>query len=156
MKTYIIDTTEQIKSQCASSSASFRFFDDEIQAINAVEQQTPNLILLHYDVRGKDSTRYIDLLLTISPQTNIVVIGDNLSDEQVVSCLLLGAKGYQNIADLGVYIDKMIQVISKGEAWVSRRLTSCLLNAIRKQNSIDDPRFCFAGQYIFSAAHQKM
>jgi DNA-binding NarL/FixJ family response regulator len=156
MKIYIVDNTEQTKSQCTTISAEFRFFADEIQAVNAVEQQAPDLILLHYNLRGKDTARYIDLLLTICPQTNIVLIGDNLSDEQVVNCLLLGAKGYQNISELAFYIDKIIHVILAGEAWVSRRLTSCLLDAVRKQTGLDDPNFYFAGQYIFSAAHQKM
>jgi DNA-binding NarL/FixJ family response regulator len=156
MKIYVIDNTGQIQTDLLISQPNTRFFSDEIQAVNAVDEQSPDLILLHYHVRNKETARYIDLLLTISPTSDIILLGDHLTEDQIVHCLLQGAKGYQNITDLATYIDKIIKVISEGEAWISRRLTSCMMTAIRKQNSLDNSdSYYFSGQYTFSATHQK-
>ncbi len=87
-------------------------------------------------MRGSETAGYIDLLLSHSPATSIVVVGDNLQDEEVLGCLLAGAKGYQNSGQLSSYIGKIVQVILDGEAWVSRRMTARLLDAIRQQKQL--------------------
>lgn len=135
MKIFVIDNTWQIQPLLLTAEADVTFYTDEILALNAVELQSPVLVLLNYAVRGKQSARYIDLLLLTSPSTNIVVIGDNLPDEQVLETLLIGAKGYQNSRELAKYAEKIIKVIAQGEAWISRRMTAQLLDAIRQQNS---------------------
>lgn len=135
MKIHVIDNAGQIQPMLLMAEADVSFYSDEIQAINAAEAQAPGLILLNFAVRGGETAGYIDLLISISPTTNIVVIGDNLSEEDVLGCLLVGAKGYQNSQELAVYIKKIIKVIAAGEAWISRRLTGRLLDAIRHINT---------------------
>lgn len=138
MKIYVIDNIDQILPELLISASDVSIFSDEIQAINAIEHKIPDIILLNYSVRGKDTPRYIDLILSISPSSNIILIGESLTDEQVLACLLLGAKGYQNFRDLSAYIDKLIKVVGSNEAWISRKLTAKLIDAIRQQHSLDD------------------
>jgi DNA-binding NarL/FixJ family response regulator len=134
MKIYLIDATGQIKSQLLAKAIDVVCFSDEIQALNEVESNKPDLLLLDYALRGKKTAEYIDLLLCVSPATSIIVIGDELNDKQILECFLIGAKGYQNQSGLDQYSQKLIKVVAAGEAWISRRLTALLLDAIRIQN----------------------
>ena len=134
MKIFVIDQTGKIQSQFLIAESNTAYYSDEIQALNAVELQLPELVLLDYALRGEDTAEYVDLLLSRSPSTSIVLIGDNLADDQVLACLLVGAKGYQNIEELAHYAGKIIRVVGAGEAWITRRMTARLLDAIRLQN----------------------
>jgi DNA-binding NarL/FixJ family response regulator len=129
------------------AEADVSFFNDEIKAINAVELHQPELLFLDYNFQGAESANYIDLILSRSPSTSLLLVGENLADEQVMSCLLVGAKGYQNSNKLQMYIDKIINVISEGEAWISRRMTARLLDAIRQQNLLINPGLLSADLY---------
>ncbi|WP_054759404.1 response regulator transcription factor [Methylomonas koyamae] len=114
------------------------FYIDEIRALNAAEQDKPGLILLNYALRGADTAEYTGLLLNASPASNIVIIGDDLATEQVVNCIMAGAKGYQNSGSLAVYINRMIRAVAAGEAWLSRKLVASLLDAIHKNYAGQD------------------
>jgi DNA-binding NarL/FixJ family response regulator len=94
----------------------------------------PGFILLNFALRGEETTAYVELLISQSPATNIVVVGNDLSDEQILDCLLAGAKGYQNIRELPQYIERIIKAIAIGEAWITRRMTAYLLDYIRTKN----------------------
>lgn len=134
MKIHVIDNAGQIQPLLLMAEADVTFYTDEIQALNAVEARLPGLILLNFAMRGGETAAYIDLLLSLSPETSIVVIGDDLRDDQVLDCLLVGAKGYQNSRQLTSYVDKIVRSIAAGEAWITRRMTARLLEAIRRQN----------------------
>ena len=134
MKIHVIDNNGQLQPQLLMTEADVTFFNDEILALNAVEKQLPGIILLNFALRGEETAAYVELLLSQCATTNIVVVGSELSDEQVLACLLAGAKGYQNIRELPQYIEKIIKVIALGEAWITRRMTARLLDYIRSQN----------------------
>jgi DNA-binding NarL/FixJ family response regulator len=133
MKIHVIDNAGQILPLLFADGDDVTFYSDEIQALNAVEVLLPELILLNFDVRGSETAAYIDLLLSLSPMSNIVVVGDDLQDDDVLGCLLVGAKGYQDGRQLPSYIGKIVRAIEAGEAWISRRMTARLLDAIRRQ-----------------------
>ncbi len=134
MKIHVIDNTGQMQPQLLMTEADVTFFNDEILALNAVEKQLPGLILLNFALRSEETATYIELLLAQSPTSCIVVIGTELSDKQILDCLVAGGKGYQNIRDLPQYIEKIIKAIAMGEAWITRRMTAYLLDYIRTQN----------------------
>jgi len=58
-------------------------------------------------------------------------LADELSEEEVLSCLLVGAHGYQQNKGLEECVNKLIRVIGEGEVWVTRRMTAKLLNSLR-------------------------
>ena len=134
MKIHVIDNTGQMQPQLLMTEADVTFFNDEILALNAVEKKLPDLILLNFSVRGVQTATYVELLMAQCPTSNIVVIGDELSDQHVLDCLVAGAKGYQNVRELPQYIEKIFKVIAAGEAWITRRMTAYLLDFIRSQN----------------------
>jgi len=132
MKIQVIDNIGQIQPLLLMAEADVAFFSDEIQALNAAEQLQPGLILLNFALRGSETADYTNLLLAASPASNIIIIGDDLHEDQIVNCVLAGAKGYQNSRSLAAYIDKMIRVVAAGEAWLSRKLVAYLLDAIHQ------------------------
>lgn len=136
MKIHVIDNAGQIQPLLLTAEDDVTFYSDEIEALNAVDALSPGLILLNFAMRGSETAGYIDLLLSLSPATSIVVVGDDLQDEEVLGCLLAGAKGYQNSRQLPIYIGKAVKAIAAGEAWVSRRMTARLLDAIRRQKQL--------------------
>ncbi len=136
MKIQVIDNIGQIQPLLLMAEADVDFYSDEIQALNAAEQHRPSLILLNFALRGSETPDYTSMLLAASPTSNIVVIGDSLRDEQIVQCILAGAKGYQNSGSLTTYINRMIGAVSAGEAWLSRKLVAYLLDSIHKHNLV--------------------
>lgn len=134
----VIDNTKKIEQSIVSVEANVVCFSDEILALNVLEQDTneddlpqPSVVLLNYSVRAEGTAEYIKLLVGANAQVKIVVIGSELSEEETLSCLMSGAKGYQEIAQLKKYADKLITVIDDDEAWITRRMVATLLNRLR-------------------------
>jgi len=129
----IIDKTDQIKSLLLVEKANVQVFDDEVKALNEIEQRTSAVVLLHYNVREEQTEEYIKLIMQISSKSKVVVVADELDENAVLICLLAGAKGYQKLNQLSDYAEKLVTVIDAGEAWITRRMTATLLDALRKQ-----------------------
>lgn len=128
----IVGNTRYITSIPINDDFSLLRYDDEIQALNAVAEFKPPIVLLHYSVRGNETCAYIDLLLRENPMSKIVVIAENLAEETILDILVSGAKGYmeqQNWHKLG---HKMLKVVSDGEAWISRKMVARLLDRLRQ------------------------
>ena len=127
----IIDNAEQIKPIVSDSIVDISLYIDEIQALNAIENKQPSVVLLNYAVREEETADYIKLILKVSIDCKIVVIANELSQENILNCLIAGAKGYQEINQLSIYADKLIKVIDAGEAWITRRMVAILLEILR-------------------------
>lgn len=137
MKIHVIDDAGLISSHLLMTESDVEFFNDEIQALNAVEQRQPDLVLLNYSVRDQHTPEYVALLLNACAGARVVVVGDGLSDDAIIYCLLAGAKGYQNGPQLKDYLDRLIKAVTAGEAWVSRKLVAHLLDVLRQSQTVD-------------------
>lgn len=126
----IVDAADQIKSEFSAERASVQYAENEMQALNKSAGSSSAIILLHYEARKKQTPEYIKQLNSVS-QSKVVVIAQALSDKDILACLLAGAQGYIKIKDLGRYSERLLSAISKGEAWISRRMTTELLNILR-------------------------
>lgn len=136
IKLQIIDNSNQIWSALSVTENNVLLYGDEVQALNAVEKNQAELILLNYSLRKEQTADYIKLILNIRPDSKIVVIADMLDEKEIVNCLLAGAKGYQEIRQLEVYASKLIQVIVAGEAWITRHMVAVLLDSLIKHNTV--------------------
>jgi len=126
----IIGNIEQLKPVFDKEGIPVCFLKDEVQALNAVEQKKPAVIILDYRLRKKETASYIRLLIKANSESKIIVIADNLSDDAILACLTAGARGYQNLKQLNNYAVKMVKAINAGEAWVSRRMVAKLLDVL--------------------------
>lgn len=132
---YVIDNTEQIKPALFNATATVSLYTDELQAFNAIEQHQPAVILLNYAMRKEESVEYIELLLNASPKSKIVLIANELREDEIISCLIAGAIGHQNLQQLATFADKLIHAVVSGEAWITRHMVAKLLDSLRTTNN---------------------
>ncbi len=125
-----IGITEQLSQVFDKEEMNISFFDDDVQALNAAEQVQPSVIVLNFDMRQAETYDYIRLLLKVSADSKVIVVANKLSDDEVLACLIAGAKGYQSLSQLDHYAVKMIKVIDAGEAWVTRKMVAKLLEVL--------------------------
>jgi len=129
----IIDQTDRVAASLPEVGFNVQRLNDEVKALNALEKNGVAIVLLHYSVMQKQTPGYIDVLLKASSGSNIVVIADDLTEEEVLNCLLAGAKGYQQLNQLKEYASRLITAIDAGEAWITRRMTATLLDILRQR-----------------------
>lgn len=104
---------------------------DEVLALNFATQQHPKLILLNHEITGSDTFDFISFLSVKSPDSKIIVIGNNLTQEQILSSLVAGANGYLEQNSLDRFLNRAIESVLKGEVWISRKMTRLLLDRLR-------------------------
>jgi len=130
----VIDNTDSIKPDLSDDGLNITLCKDEVQALNAVEKKQPSVVLLNYSVRKEQTAEYIKLIRSVNTDSKVVVIAKDLTEQQIVECLIAGAKGYQQQKQLDEYMDKLIRVIDAGEAWITRRMVAILLDKLLENN----------------------
>jgi len=128
---YIIDNSNEIELNLAGANTVC--FDDEIKALNAIEQVQPSVVLINHALLKEETAEYIKVISAISSNSNIVIIGDGLDDTSILNCLIAGAKGCQELKQINEYAERLIKVVDAGEVWITRRMVSTLLDALRGQ-----------------------
>ncbi len=127
----IIDNDEDILRFIDDPSLNIRVDHDEIKALIAVERDKPLVVVLRYELREQQTAEYIALLNAASPDSKIILIAPELTDREVIDCLVSGAQGYLQFTDLARFFNKAVKVIREGEAWVSRRIISLMLEKLQ-------------------------
>ncbi|MGR9086907.1 MAG: DNA-binding response regulator [Gammaproteobacteria bacterium] len=128
----IIDNENVIARFIDQGTAKVTVYDDEIRALNAIEETKPSIIFVHHKVNESAIKELIRALFKTSMQSRIILIGRQIPDEEVLDCLASGIKGYLQTHDVERFINKLIRVTMEGEAWVSRRLVSKLLDRLHQ------------------------
>jgi len=128
----IIDREEQIKPELSAAQMNIQFVNDEVKALNEVEKYSSVVVLLHVNMMQEKTAEYIEVLSTANSNSAIAIVADELSDEEIVKCLLAGAKGYQQQSQLMEYASRLVNAMNEGEAWITRRMTATLLNSLRQ------------------------
>lgn len=129
----IIDSGEEILRLLDDPSLTIRVDHDELEALMAVERNKPLVVMLCYEIRKQQTAEYIALLNAVSPNSEIILIASELTDHEIIECLISGARGYLQPSDLAKFFHKAIQVIRQGETWVSRRIVSLMVEKLQKQ-----------------------
>ncbi len=127
----VIDTTDQITSLLLGDNACIQRVDDEVKALNVIDNAASVVVLLHYNVRKEQTEEYVKLIVNTNAKSKVVVIADKLDEETVLACLLAGAQGYQSLSGLKQYSNKLLAAMNAGEAWITRRMTATLLETLR-------------------------
>jgi len=128
----IIDRTNRIKSELSAVQANVSCVDDEVKALNVLEQSSSVVVLLNFNMMQQQTAEYIEVLVRANSTCSIVVIADELAEKEILNCLLAGAKGYQQLNQLKEYSNRLVTVMDAGEAWITRRMTATLLDSLRE------------------------
>ena len=106
-------------------------FNNEVEALRFVEMNKPAIILLDYEIEKENTELLVKTLLIESPDSKIILLGEKLSDETVLNCLISAVYGYLEWRDVKFFLHKAICSVGKGEAWFSRRLVGLLIERLR-------------------------
>jgi DNA-binding NarL/FixJ family response regulator len=83
----------------------------------------PRILLLALRQRGQKQDALLQALRRSSPDTRVVLLADSpLDDDEMVSALMQGARGYLEQAALDRHLVKAVRSVDQGEAWVPRRI----------------------------------
>jgi len=104
--------------------------DNAADTLENVIKHHPVIVFIDYDIEKENTGVFIKTILAESPNSKIILLGRELSDDVVLSCLFIGAFGYLNWADKSRFFNKVIDVVAKGEAWFSRRIVGLALKNI--------------------------
>jgi len=104
--------------------------DNAADTLENVIKHHPVIVFIDYDIEKENTGIFIKTILAESPNSKIILLGRELSDDVVLSCLFIGAFGYLNWADKSRFFNKVIDVVAKGEAWFSRRIVGLALKNI--------------------------
>ncbi len=102
-------------------------FADDVEALKVAEELQPAIVLLDHEIEKNNTALFIKALNIESPESKVILLGKNLSDEIVLNCLVSGSYGYLDWNDVEKFLIKTILAVSNGEAWVSRRLVGLLI-----------------------------
>lgn len=130
---YVVDYQGEVVSAGGRVLHDAQVCGNEVQALNRVEQAGAGILLLHYSVLEKGTPEFISLLKKANSELKIVVVGHHLQTEDVIDCVWAGAGGYHNIDTLDQYIDKLINAVGSGEAWISRKIVAKLIELWRAE-----------------------
>ncbi len=127
----IISISNSLGLDLESKVDSIRCYNDAVGALKVAEERMPSVILLDYELEELNTGLYIKSLLSESPNSKVIFLGNDLSDEVVLDCLIYGAYGYLEYRDMDKFLFKAVQSVGQGQAWVTRRLIGLLIERIR-------------------------
>lgn len=127
----IISNSELFNLNTSKEGEIINFSSDNVKALKEAEERKPGIIFLEYEIVGNNAELYIKSLLNESPDSKVILTGQNLPDSIIVDCLLCGLYGYVEMTDIKLLFTKIVSLVGQGEAWVSRRLVGLLIERIR-------------------------
>jgi len=85
---------------------------------------TPDIVILDPDIlKGHTLSRFIRSVQTKSPRTRVMFqLAKTLSDEQIISDIKTGIRGYFKMTDTPAAMSKAIHAVHGGEIWAERRI----------------------------------
>jgi DNA-binding NarL/FixJ family response regulator len=89
----------------------------------------------------------MQLILQKYPLTRVVLLVEEMDEDEVLSCLSSGAKGYLEQHAFDKHLLKAIACVSQGEAWVERHMVAKLLDRLTWLNQ-REPSVGSAGRLI--------
>ncbi len=135
MDIYIVGQNEKI-AQSLKECSGVNVIDDAVKALTILSDCAGGIVFLNYELLQQQSPVFIRGLSRYNQNLQIIVVADSICDVEIIECVMAGAKGYEEIVSLPNTIDKIIDVIENGEAWLSRRLVARMIEYIVDQNRL--------------------
>jgi DNA-binding NarL/FixJ family response regulator len=104
---------------------------DASTAIELISAQRPDLVLIDPGLRGRSGGEAMGEMLTISPQTRVIMLAVDADEDSQLHALRAGAAGYLlKSIDLEV-LPRVLRGVLAGEAAVTRALGTRVLELVR-------------------------
>ena len=102
------------------------------EAIEKAKKLHPDLMLLDLTMPETDGLEAIPQILSVSPNTKILVLTMHDSGEMAVRVLAAGASGLVLKSDAARYLVRAVQAIDKDQPFLSPAVTRIMLNQLAK------------------------
>ena len=98
---------------------------------HSMATRQPALVLLDLSLPPLDGVGVVPALQRLSARTKIVLLTSAPNDREGISALRAGARGYCEMETPPFLLKKAVEMVRKGEIWVSRRLIHHLLEELK-------------------------
>jgi two-component system, NarL family, nitrate/nitrite response regulator NarL len=115
--------------QALTGSYPIHEIGDVIGLCQTLAQHKPAVLLLDSDAIHHRGIRHLKNLLQANPRTRIIFFTDHVEDGEAIAVLKAGASGYCAKSITGVSLKKAVDVVSGGEIWAERRVTSLFIRS---------------------------
>lgn len=105
-------------------------FNNEVEALSFTATNKPSIIFLDYKVKKENTALFINSLHVESPNSKVILCGNNLPDDIILSCMVCTIYGYLEAKDIERFLYQAICTVGEGEAWISRRLEGLLVGRL--------------------------
>jgi DNA-binding NarL/FixJ family response regulator len=95
-----------------------------------LHESKPSIVFLDLDLPDFDRTTHYQRLFSSSPFTRIVAFSDRYDEEEALTGLKAGIRGYMHRETDRGLLKKVVEVVQKGEIWVSRDMVNRLVGEI--------------------------
>ena len=104
---------------------------DGMQALRTAEQLQPNLIMLDIGLPGLNGIEVARRILRLCPDSRILFVSQESSDEVVTEAFSTGALGYVTKGDAGSELMAAVDSVLPGEKFTSRSIARRRMTASR-------------------------
>jgi DNA-binding NarL/FixJ family response regulator len=91
----------------------------------------PVVMLVNLDMCGDENHALLLSLRNVCPNSRIVVLADDaVHESKIMQALEIGARGCLRNGSVGHNLAKVVQVVGRGESWVSRKMLGRIMDRV--------------------------
>ena len=102
------------------------------QAVRLASQRRPTLLLVDLDLPPAGGLPVLAQVRKRIPETRMLAIDDQLDERRVLRVAKTGAYGYMLGEAVPAYVAKAARVMAAGEVWLSRKLTTKVVEELQR------------------------
>jgi DNA-binding NarL/FixJ family response regulator len=92
----------------------------------------PQILLYDLKMNRKNSVPPLMLIRVKSPQTKVILLTGKASEAKIIEAISQGARGYLGPTLVRRFLVKAVQVVHRGESWVSRAMVAKIIDRLAR------------------------
>jgi two-component system invasion response regulator UvrY len=113
--------------------------NDGGSALQKVKQINYDLVIMDVNMPQTDSFGTLQAILTVKPETKVIMFSMNAEEVYAKRYLKMGARGYLRKDASNDEIEKAITTVLNGKTYISPSLTQKLLSGFQSKNETGNP-----------------
>jgi len=131
IKVQLIANANLLNLDTANSFEVSSHTQNDIKALRYAIEQKPDVIILQYDNKCRDTLQFINAVFLETSTCKIILVGDALAEAVVLKCIMAGCCGYLEFDVLEQFLIKAVNSVYNGEAWISRKMVAQIIEKFR-------------------------